>query len=548
MKLKPDFIFESSWEVCNKVGGIYTVLATRANTMQKLFPDKVVFIGPDLGKHSNTTFTEDSGIMTEWQAVAAQAGIKCRVGRWNIPGQPIAILLNSQQYYVRKNEIYLHLWEDYGVDSLHAYGDYDEASMFAYAVARLVENIHNNFLNGQRVIFHANEWMLGVALLYLHRYVPQVATIFTTHATTVGRSIAGNGKDLYSYLPGYYGNQMARELNVDSKHSVEQKAAQNADCFTTVSAITARECTQLLERRPDELLLNGFEDDFVPAAKDFGAKRWMARKQLLDVADCLTGGHQPEDTLIVSTSGRYEFRNKGLDVFVDAMARLRALLPAGKQVLAFVNVPAWVASPREDLADRMSGKQPRGAALACPYLTHWLHNMETDRMLQMLKRHGFHNRPEDNVKVIFVPCYLDGEDGIINKHYYDIVLGNDLCIYPSYYEPWGYTPLEAIAFSVPCVTTDLAGFGIWAREELNAVATIENGVEVIHRSDTNYHEVAEQVAQTVSRYAQLPETEKEGARKKARQLSKKALWKHFFAAYERAYDHALKNAKKRNNI
>lgn len=546
MDLKPDFIFESSWEVCNKVGGIYTVLATRANTMQNYLNDQILFIGPDLGEHSNQTFEEDSMLLPSWKQQAEADGLQIRIGRWNIPGKPMTVLVDFKQYYQRKNEILLHVWEDYGVDSLHAYGDYDESAMFAYAVAKVIEHYYIFALKGKDVIFHANEWMLGIALLYVKRFVPSIGTIFTTHATTVGRSIAGNGKHLYEYLPGYNGFQMANELNVASKHSIEQAATQNADCFTTVSAITARECAQLLERYPDQLLLNGFENDFVPEPKEFQSKRWAARRKLLDVVGNLTGCTMPDNTLIVSTSGRYEFRNKGLDVFVDAMARLRDCTELNKPVVAFVNVPAWVAESRTDLAQRMQTNEMYEDGLTCPYITHWLHNMEGDQMLQAFKRNGFHNLPTDKVKVIFVPCYLDGNDGIFNMHYYDIVIGNDLCIYPSYYEPWGYTPLEAIAFGVPCVTTDLAGFGLWAKEELQAKAEIKNGVEVVHRNDSNYFEVVENIANVVCQYSNLSENEIQFACKKAKTLSQKALWKNFFKAYEKAYSIALKAAKARN--
>lgn len=547
MNLKPDFIFESSWEVCNKVGGIYTVLATRANTMQKYLTDQILFIGPDLGKHSNQTFIEDDSLLADWQRQAKADGLKLRIGRWNVPGKPMAVLVDFQIYFASKNEIFLHLWEDYGVDSLHAYGDYDESSMFAFAAAKVVESFYNFSLRAKKVVFHANEWMLGLALLYIRKYVPQIGTVFTTHATTVGRSIAGNGKHLYEYLPGYNGNQMAYELNVASKHSIERAAAQNADSFTTVSAITARECAQLLERTPDQLLLNGFENDFVPQPQLFETKRWAARHRLLDVVGKLTGCTMPEDTLIVSTSGRYEFRNKGLDVFVDAIARLRNNPELKKHIVAFINVPAWVAESRTDLAQRMATNKAYADGLACPYISHWLYNMEGDQMLNAFKNNGFHNLPDDKIKIIFVPCYLDGHDGIFDMHYYDIVIGNDLCVYPSYYEPWGYTPLEAIAFGVPCITTDLAGFGLWAKEELHAKAEIKNGVEVIHRNDSNYNEVADTIANVICKYSNMTAFEIKYARNKATELSQKALWKHFFKAYEKAYNMALKKAQERTN-
>ena len=552
--LKPDYIIEGSWEVCNKIGGIYTVLATRANTMQQWLKDKVIFVGPDLKEHSDKTFRQDDALLASWQKQAKQDGLHIRVGRWMVPGEPIAVLVDFRKYYDRKNEIFLHIWEDYGVDSLHAYGDYDESCMFGYGVAKTVESFYHFLEAGEQqeadsktasLIFQAHEWMLGVALLYVNHYLPGVATIFTTHATTVGRSIAGNGKQLYGYLPGYYGDQMARELNVESKHSIEKHAALNADAFTTVSAITARECMQLLGRQPDQLLLNGFEDDFVPAKSvEYDSKRFTARRRLLDIAARLTGSEIDTNALIVSIGGRYEFRNKGIDVFIDALNQLRHDDQLHRQVLAFINVPAWVAAPREDLQQALNAtSSAQNAALACPYLTHWLHNMETDQVLNKFNQLGIHNLSDDRVKFIFIPCYLDGNDGIVNLSYYDTIVGNDLCIFPSYYEPWGYTPLEAVAFSVPCVTTDLAGFGIWAREEMQKAPIIENGVEVIHRTDNNYKNVTDAIADAVKRFAALSPQETERSRKEARALSKKALWQHFFTWYEQAYDLALRKAE-----
>ena len=542
--LKPDYIIEGSWEVCNKVGGIYTVLATRARTMQHWHEDHVLFVGPDLKEHSNQTFVEDATLLADWQKQAKAEGLKFRVGRWQVPGNPIAILVDYQQFYARKNEIFANMWNDYGVDSLHAYGDYDESCMFGYGVAKIVESFYR--FTQSHVLFQAHEWMLGISLLYIRHFVPQVATIFTTHATTVGRSIAGNGKQLYSYLKGYHGDQMAYELNVASKHSIEKHAALNADAFTTVSAITARECEQLIGRIPDQILLNGFEDDYVPEGVEFDQKRKAARRQLIDVASKLTGTTISDDAVIVSIGGRYEFRNKGIDVFIDALGLLRNKDTLKRQVLAFINVPAWVAAPRQDLQEVLAHPTTAQGALACPYLTHWLHNMESDQVLNKFKQLGIHNLPSDKVKIFFIPCYLDGKDGILNNSYYDLILGNDICAFPSYYEPWGYTPLEAIAFSVPCLTTDLAGFGIWAREEMHKAPIIENGVEVIHRNDNNYWDVAHKISDAILRYSKLNATEAQRAHKEARAISKKALWSHFFKWYQKAYHLALTKTKERN--
>ena len=547
----PEYIFESSWEVCNKVGGIYTVLSTRAKTLQDTNKDKVIFIGPDCwGEKKCPYFKEDKKLMADWREKAEEEGLLIKVGRWTIPGEPITVLVDFQPYFVKKNDIYTWLWENYKVDSLHAYGDYDEASMFSYAAALVVESFYNYCLDDDTCcVYQANEWMTGLGALYINKKLPQIGTIFTTHATSIGRSIAGNNKPLYDYLFAYNGDQMADELNMQSKHSIEKQTAMNVDCFTTVSEITARECKELMDKEVDVVLPNGFEDDFVPSGTTFTRKRNAARKRIFEIANALTGEVYDNDTIIVSTSGSSEFRNKGVDVFIESMNRLlRDQRLDGKKILAFIEVPGWVGEPRQDLQERLKQKKNFDTALDCPLITHWLHNMSHDNVLGMLKYLDMWNRKEDRVKLIFLPCYLTGDDGIVNLKYYDVVLGNDLCIYPSYYEPWGYTPLEAVAFKVPCITTDLAGFGLWANSVFGHNGELKDGVKVIHRTDYNYSEVADYIKDTVVEYALMSDVDRKKCRAAAEKLSKKALWREFIQHYYKAYDIALTKAEARKKV
>lgn len=545
--LFPDYIFESSWEVCNKVGGIYAVLSTRAKTLQERLKDHVIFIGPDCWKEQDCIyFKEDSRLFADWKRRAEAEGLHVRVGRWDIPGEPVAVLVDFAPYYSMKDSIYTEMWNDFQVDSLHAYGDYDEASMFSFAAGLVVESFYRHCLNAShKVVYHANEWMTCLGALYIHRHVPEIGTIFTTHATSIGRSIAGNDKPLYDYLFAYNGDQMAGELNMQSKHSVEKQCAHYADCFTTVSDITARECAELLDKPADVVLPNGFEDNFVPKGATFVAKRKKARRRLLDVANALLGTSLDDDTLIVATSGRYEFRNKGIDVFIESMNRLNYDDRLKKNVVAFIEVPGWVAGPRQDLQERLAGAETCNRPLTLPAITHWLHNTDDDKVLGMMRHLGMHNRKEDKVKLIFIPCYLTGDDGIIDMPYFDVILGNDLSVYPSYYEPWGYTPLESVAFKVPAITTDLAGFGLWVNAEVGREGEIEDGVKVVRRTDYNYHEVADAIKDTVVKFSGMTEAQVKKARENAAKLSKKALWNKFIAYYETAYGMALAKAEGR---
>jgi glycogen synthase len=295
------------------------------------------------------------------------------------------------------------------------------------------------------------------------------------------------------------------------------------------------------------ILPNGFEDDFVPKGDSFTQKRKEARAMMLNVANKLFGTNWDDNTLIIGTGGRYEFKNKGLDVYIESLNRLARNKSLKKNVLAFIFVPAWVGEARRDLQDRLQGKEQFTVSLEVPFITHWLHNMSEDRALGMLRYLDMNNRSGDKVKVIFVPCYLDGKDGIFNKTYYDLLLGQDLSVYPSYYEPWGYTPLESITFRVPTITTDLAGFGLWV-QSLEKQYEINVGVKVLHRLDNNYFEVADAVKDTILSFSTKSEKEIAELRKQTAKIAEQALWKHFIIHYYEAYDTALRNAGKRTKL
>lgn len=546
--LNLDYLFEVSWEVCNLVGGIYTVLSTKAKTLQQINKDRNVFIGPDLWKEKKSSyFIEVPSLFKDWKKIAAEEGLQVRTGRWDIPGKPIVILVDYNNMYPCRNELFTDMWNWFRVDSLPAYGDYDESCIFAYASALVIESFYK-YIRGEnlKVIAHFDEWTTGMGLLYIKHKLPAVATVFTTHATSIGRSIAGNNKPLYDYLPGYNGDQMARELNMVSKHSLEKHAAHQAHCFTTVSDITARECAQLLERCPDIVTPNGFEENFVPKGALYEEKRNIARERLLKLAGSLIGYEPDVNSFLIATSGRYEYKNKGIDLFIEAVRRLKETYTGEKEIIAFVMVPAWSGDAREDLALRMDVVEKFETALPDPFVTHALYNYNDDRVMSQIHNGGFSNRPEDKVKIIFIPSYLKGDDGVLNLPYYDVLIGLDATAFPSYYEPWGYTPLESIAFGVPTVTTDLSGFGLWCCPS-GACTVYEKGVAVLHRTDSNYDEVASQLMETIRDLSDKTVTEIENIRKLAMKTSKQALWKHFISYYEQAYNWALKNVNKTDN-
>ena len=534
-----DLLFETSWEVCNKVGGIYAVLSTKARTLGEQFGDKLIFIGPDLWNEDNPSpyFKERKTLLKQaQQKLQLPWGISIRVGRWDIPGAPQVVLVNWGETARHLSEIYGEMWRDYGVDSLHSYGDYEESCAFAVASAIVIQALTQHLkANPSRVVAHFDEWTTGMGLLYLKNREPRISTIFTTHATSIGRSICGNGKPLYDYFHQYNGDQMAVELNMQSKHSLEKAAAHNADCFTTVSEVTARECEQLLQIRPQVVTPNGFEPDFVPKTVKYNRLRKDGRDKLLTVAKAVTGHQYGPDTFIIATSGRHEYRNKGLDMYLDVLAGLEQELPADQEALAFVLVPGWVKGPSGDVVTNLYFD---GAVKTQPdYLTHRLNNEGEDevcRRIEQLQGEGKLKK----LRVIYVPSYLDGHDGVVDITYYDLLPALDLTMFPSYYEPWGYTPLESVAFGVPTITDDKAGFGQWVLDNFQN-GLMKSGVYVVDRTDSNYAQAAALIRMAALEYI----TEDVSLRLKARNLAfltaAKADWKFFILNYDKAFEIAL---------
>lgn len=541
------FLFETSWEVCNKIGGIYTVLSTKAAELKKQFGDNLIFIGPDLwdSEHPSPDFIERKTLLKSASSkLNLPDGISIRIGRWQVPGNPIAVLVKFDSLFPGMNDIYGQMWQDFQVDSLHAYGDYTTSCAFAVAAAKVIIALSRHLkISATTILAHFDEWTTGMGLLYIKKNLPSAATIFTTHATSIGRSISGNGKPLYDYFKNYNGDQMAQELNMESKHSLETKAAINADCFTTVSDVTAAECEQLLGVTPQVITPNGFNADFVPKEKQYIAERESARRKLLKTASNLTGKDFDDSTFIVATSGRNEYRNKGLDLYIDSLVKLGQSNVDDKQVLALILVPAWVDAPNDGLINK-STTEDNEIIVWPTFSTHRLNNENDDPIFQRLLQLQS-NMQESSVSFVYVPCYLDSNDGVINISYYNLMPGIDATVFPSYYEPWGYTPLESVAFGIPTITTDKSGFGQWVEHNFNP-DIMSSGVKVVPRTDSNYDSAAETIADTLIDMTNYTDSQSRQARNAARKTASEASWSLFIKYYDEAYLYALKTASLRN--
>jgi glycogen phosphorylase/synthase len=540
--MKVEFIFETSWEVCNKVGGIHTVISTKALKIINAVGDNYVLIGPDVWREdvTNPEFIPDESLFVEWKGKAALDGLRVKTGRWNIAGNPIVILIDFTPYFGQQNEIFAGLWETYKLDSITGQWDYLEPALFGYAAGKLIESFTTFYHEHHNTVAQFHEWMTGTGILYLKKFAPWVATSFTTHATVLGRCIAGNNRPLYGKMKEYIPVQIAREFNVVAKQSLEKISAAEADVFTTVSEITSRECSHFLGKDVDLVTPNGFEDSFVPGKDKFEEARINARLKLKSVAEAVLGYSLSDDFVLVVNSGRYEFRNKGVDIFIDALGGMNKKDNLKKECVAFILMPAYHKGPRPEIVDILYNNGPENGGSR--FLTHNLHYASTDPVLLKISANNLNNDQKSKVKIIFVPSYLNGNDGIFNIPYFDLLIGFDLSVFPSYYEPWGYTPLESLMFSIPTVTTSLSGFGLWVS---NYFENPGNGISIVERTDYNESQVVEDIRIFMTKFIGLNATDIKEARGKAHEISRVAMWDSLVKYYFEAYEHALGHSSER---
>ncbi len=539
-RFQPDFLFEISWEVCNKVGGIHTVLVSKARETVAIMGDNYVLIGPDLQNDNiHSEFEEDYNLMSRWRDALYDVGIRVRVGRWNIVGRPIVVLVDFGSLINYRDDLLRTMWDQYRVDSISGGWDYIEPVLFGYAAARVIANFVESVCTpSTRVVAHFHEWLTVSGALYLKSNTPQVATVFTTHATVLGRALAASGAALYGEMEHCNTDDAARSLGVVAKHSLEKMAAANVDCFTTVSAVTARECELLLGRKPDFITPNGFDISI----SDDGKEVLSLKKRLFKVAEFCLGVKFSEQTFVIGTSGRYEMHNKGLDLLLDAVCNVAESGRLTRQTLLVVAVPAANRGARQDLVEYLSDRNVNKESGVSRHLTHYLTDESSDPILKKISGSVL-DSPTSPLQVLFVPTYLNGADGVFNCSYYELLQTQDFTLYPSYYEPWGYTPVESIALGIPTLTTSLSGFGTWVREQSFSP---RSGICVIPRTDDNYVDSAAALSSAIMQYSSYSLPEMRRRSQCARQIAELARWSNFIDYYRSAWSRALESVAVRN--
>lgn len=587
-------LFEIAWEVCNQIGGIYTVIKTKAPSMIERWGKDYILVGPYTAETAAIEFEEcapDKEIRTLLDNLR-KCGIPCYFGRWLVDGRPQVLLIDFRPGYAMLDKSKYFLWKDCSIEGLDADPGVNDPVAFGFAVSQLLKEACAVFAD-RTIVAHFHEWMAGVAVPLLSNAGPQLRTIFTTHATLLGRYAASDNPNFYRDLPGINAETAAHHYNIVARHHIERKAARACQIFTTVSEVTAREAEFLLGRKPDYILPNGLNVQRFTALHEFQNLHLKFKER---IHEFVMGHFFPsytfdlDKTLYFFTSGRYEYRNKGMDIFIEALHRLNIQLrqiPNAPTVVVFivtrapyrnVNVTALQSHLMFDelknicmevesgvgqrlLAAVSRGRIPRYEeflsndsqvrlkrtmhALKSSRLpgivTHDLVDDKNDAILNHLRHRQLYNASSDPVKVVFHPEFITATSPLFALDYDQFVRGCHLGVFPSYYEPWGYTPLECIALGLPAVTTDLSGFGAYVQK--NVAQAKDQGILVLNRSTQSPEQVIEDLAAYLFQFTQLSRRERIELRNKSERLTEQFDWSALAPNYHRAHDAALEKPR-----
>lgn len=538
MSFANSFLFEVSWEVCNKVGGIYTVIRTKLKEVEKNFGNRYILIGPLLD--NNRHFVDDESLFApEIIQKLKEKNLTCRFGYWDAEGSKPAVILVGFKDRYNLSVLLYNLWADFAVDSLASNYDFHEPILFSTAAGEVIEAINEALLRPkeQEVIAQFHEWMCGAGLLYLKKHSDDVATVFTTHATVLGRSLSSDGILIYNLPKNFDPTLEAKKHGVFAKHSMEHASAKEADCFTTVSNVTADEAYVMLGKYPDKAVFNGLDIERKQNLVNEGIFS-ETRMKLRQIASSMLGKLFSENTLLWITSGRYEFHNKGFDVLLKSLALLEKRLPKdAPPIIVFFLVAANWRTKEDSLLNKDPSTMPDQRE-AFGLATHRVYNPQYDSIIRACNELGLRD-PSRKIHVIYSDAYLNGNDGVFDVIYEQVLASCDLSIFPSIYEPWGYTPLESIAYATPTITTDLAGFGDWIN---HIEKDHQDAVCVLPRKNKNDDEFILSLGDYLEHVIKISQDQSAIAaiRNKSLDVAKLADWQYFYEEYLYAYMQAIK--------
>ncbi len=605
--MKFDYLFEISSEAGRKVGGIYTVLRSKSAQLVKLLQNKYILFGLHDEKSMRTDFVADDApadIEQCFTKLKDELGIRCYWGRWKEGSNARIIIVDAWDFgeqevaisetgmkEKRINSIKEYLWKDYGIDSLLMGADFNTNVLWSYAVGVVIKSILElERFKGRRTVAHFHEWLSGAGLLYLKSNVPNVALVFTTHATSLGRTLASTGRDIVNeaMVSKPEGKRVdqgeAYKYKLEGQHLLEKACAKQAHIFTTVSEITGLETEYILDKAPDIVTPNALNFEGYEPINMLIKKSFVNREKVKAFLRSYFLPYYPiniHNCPIIYLSGRYEVIDKGIDIFIDALAKLNEELKRTnyeRNIFAFIFVPSNIRGPNSELRsnikvmeqveeliddslathkDKFLGQVTKNEKYECnmidiaervkslvksfeksmqypPLSAHQL-NYTNDKIINLLLERGLENKQEDKVKVIFYPTYVRDGDGVLNMDYYEVINGMDIGVFPSRYEPWGYTPIEAGTFLNVSFTTDYSGYGMFIRKN----AANNSGIKVINMQGMKPWEIVNDLENELELLANMQRDSLRNMKMEARRVAELSDWKTQINKYIEAYERAI---------
>jgi glycogen(starch) synthase len=558
--------------------------------MLQRWGDRYCLIGPYNPNTAALEFEEQptEGVIRKTLDRLRNMGIGCHYGRWLIPGRPRVILLDYRGRFSQLDSDKYLLWKDNFISTVAGDGEVNEVVALGFTVAEFFAALCTELGGKTPIIAHFHEWMAGVAVPRIAHLKLPVATVFTTHATLLGRYLASDNPYFYDHLPNLNPDEEAAKRDIYPRYAIEKAASHAATVFTTVSQVTSIEAEKLLGRQPDLILPNGLNIQRFAALHEF---QNLHRQYKEAIHEFVMGHFFPaysfdlDKTIYLFTSGRYEYRNKGMDLFIEALARLRERLRGSNDGLTIVAFIVTKAATRninvgtlqsqsmfdelhktcEQIEEEMGQRLFRGAVNGRivtddlvtdddavrlkqaifawrtgrqpPIVTHDLVDDANDPILQHLRNRGLFNAPDDPVKIIFHPQFVTATSPLISLDYDQFVRGCHMGIFPSYYEPWGYTPMECAALGVPNVTTDLSGFGAYVQRHI--ADHNEQGIYVLNRRTRGFDATVNELVEHLLNFLKLQRRQRIEMRNKVERLSEAFDWSKLIEYYNEAHDMAL---------
>jgi len=576
-------LIEISWEVANKVGGIYTVLKEKSKYIKEKFKNNYYLIGPYLPEKG---FSEFSALPLpyEFEPILEEVkkfGINVYYGEWLIENKPKCFLIDYSRFLENVNNLKYELWAKYRIDSLKTGDDYNHPIAWCKALSIFLKYFLDKVPN--KTIIHLHEWLSGAVILFENLQTP---SIFTTHATVLSRAMAGAGLEFWEHLSIINPDEEAYKFGVEAKHMIEKMSAKKATLFTVISRILAIEAEYILGRKPDFILPNGIDTSKFPTIEEISYAHRINREAIREFVLYFFSPYykvELKNSLFYFISGRKEIKNKGIDIFIRALGELNnKLSETDPNIFAFIFVPSEVIdvdhtafhnlNVYRNLEEKIEDLTPEIKSRLVHFLIHKekiapetlfskeefleiqkiIKQLKTnpqfpisthilnpkDEILQLLLSVGLDNRPENKVKVIYYPIYLHKSDGFLNLDYTEAVIGCHVGVFPSFYEPWGYTPLESAISGVITITTDLTGFS----DYLQTIAHFDKenpGIYIIKRKNKRDAEVVEELSAILLKIAKLSKAERVQNKLEARRLASLCSWDNLISNYSDLYSAAL---------